>query len=270
MAQFQAGQVANVAKQLFKANAICLPQRFSGFGPQAPFGAQDQKVPDAAALFRSASTLSYHVDTHTAISKNVEELIDAVCDGIGQAFGNFQSSAKFVGVLINGPVGMALPGSMVAALTMMGPALFGRVKMHGKQPSFIQYVRSITFAIGTAFTAWHTGYSCVLSYPSGAACVATMVPSPNIPLPVAAGFSPGDALMTPAVLKGLMLANHGVPGNHTLQIFDAIANAFCMQFMQWKGTTMIQNVTGMGGVAPVPPLPPAPVVMATGLGGMLQ
>jgi len=270
MPQFQAGLMADMAKQLFKANAVMLPANFAGFGPQAPFGSKDQKSMNPAALFLSASTLSYHVDTQRVISKGVEELIDAVCDGIGQAFGNFQSSAKFVGILINGPVGMALPGALLAAPTMMGPALLGRVNVAGKQPTFIKYAQSITFAIGTAFTVWQTGFACVLTYPSAAACVATMIPAPNIPLPVAAGFSPGDAMLTPGTLMGLMLANHGMPGAHTLQVFDAMAKAFCTQFMQWKGTTMIQNVMGMGGVAPVPPVPPAPVVMATGMVGMLQ
>jgi hypothetical protein len=77
-------------------------------------------------------------------------------------------------------------------------------------------------------------------------------------------------MMTSPALMGMMLANHGAPGQHSLQIFQAIASAFSMQFLQWKGTTMIQNVMGAGGVAPVPPLPPGPVAMAVGIGGMLQ
>jgi hypothetical protein len=61
-----------------------------------------------------------------------------------------------------------------------------------------------------------------------------------------------------------------MPGNHTLDIFDAVAQAFSMLFTTWKASTMITNVMGAGGVAPPPPAPPAPVVMAVGNGGMLS
>lgn len=270
MPAIQGSQLAQTAKMLFKTKAIRLPQNFQGLPPQAPFGAQDQKVPDAAALFVAASTLGYHVDTATTIGKNVEELIDACSKAIGNAFAQFQSAAKFVGVLINGPVGIATPGTLTAPPVMSGPMIFSQVNVAGKQPTFIQYARSITFAIGTAFEVWRLGYLVTLPFPGGAACSVTMPPSPNAPVPVAAGSSPGDAMMSAGALKGLMVANHGMLGNHALDIFDAMAQAFSMLFLQWKSTTMITSVMGAGGVAPPPPAPPAPVVAAVGNGGMLS
>lgn len=269
MAQFNANQMATMAKQLFKANSIVLPERFSGFTQQAPFTAADQKVPNPMALFNSASTLSYHVDTQKVIAKGVEELIDAVCDGVGKAFQTWQSSAKLVGVLINGPVGMGLPSCLVAP-PMLPPILMAQVNVAGKQPTFIKYVQSITTALGTGLAAWQLGFMVQLPFPGGAVCSVTMPPSPNIPMPLAAGNSPGEMMLSPMALKGLMLAVHGPPGNHAIQIFDAVATAFNTTFMAWKGTTMIQQVMGAGGVAPPPPAPPAPVVMAVGMGGMLQ
>ncbi len=270
MPAIQGSQLAQTAKMLFKAKAIRLPLNFQGLPPQAPFGAQDQKAPNPAALFVAASNLNYHVDTANSISKNVEELIDACSTAIGNAFSQFQSAAKFAGVLINGPVGTAFPGTLVAPPVMSGPMIFSQVNVAGKQPTFIQYARSITFAIGTAFETWRMGYLVTLPFPGGAVCSVTMPPSPNVPVPIAAGASPGDAMMSAGALKGLMIANHGMLGNHALDIFDAMAQAFSMLFLQWKGTTMITNVMGAGGVAPPPPAPPAPVVAAVGNGGMLS
>lgn len=269
MAQFNDSQMATLAKQFFKANAIVLPERFAGFGPQAPFTGKDQKAPDPAALFQAASTLSYHVDTQKTISKDVEDLIDAVCQGVGKAFRTWQSSAKLVNVLINGPVGMGLPSCLVGP-PLSGPVLMAQVNVAGRQPTFIRYVQSITGALGTSLTAWQVGFMVQLPYPSAAVQSVTMVPAPNVPVPLAAGSSPGDAMLQAAPLKGLMLAMHGPPGNHALQIFDAVAQAFAVTFTTWKATTMIQQVMGAGGVAPPPPSPPGPVAMAIGVGGMLQ
>lgn len=269
MAQFNDSQMATLAKQFFKANAIVLPERFSGFGPQAPFTASDQTVPDPAALFQAASTLNYHVDTQKAISKHVEDLIDAVCKGVGAAFRTWQASAKFVNVLINGPLGMGPPSCLVGP-PMSGPVLMAQVNVAGRQPTFIRYVQSITGALGMGLTAWQLGFMVQLPYPSGAVQSVTMVPAPNVPVPLAAGSSPGDAMLQAGTLKGMMVALHGPLGNHALQIFDAMAQAFAITFTTWKATTMIQQVMGAGGVAPPPPSPPGPVAMAIGVGGMLQ
>lgn len=269
MPAIQSSVLAQTAKMLFKAKAIRLPLDFHGLPEQAPFGAKDQKTPNPNDLFIPASTLKYHVDTAHAISQDVESLIDACANAIGNAFAQWQAGAKFAGVLINGPVGMAFPGTLVGPPSMTGPMIFSQVNVAGKKPSFIQHARSITMAIGTAFEAWRLGYTVTLPFPGGALCSVTMPPSPNVPVPVAAGSSPGDAMMAPGALKGLMVANHGPLGNHTLDIFDAMAQAFSMLFMQWKASTMITNVIGAGGVAPPPPSPPAPVVAATGNGGVL-
>lgn len=271
MPAIQASQLAQMAKMNFKANAIVLPERFQGFTSQAPFDASDQKAPDASALFGSASTLRYHVDTARTIGQGFEALIDACADTIARGHAQWQAAAKFVGVLINGPVGMIVPGTLIGPPSMSGPMLAASANVAGRQPMFLQYVQSIAGAIGTAFLVWQSGYMGTLMYPSGAACSITMAPAPNLPMPLAAGASPaGDAMMTPGTLAGLMLGMHGAPGNHAQPLFMAFAQAFSVAFTQWKTTTQILNVTGVGGFAPPPPAPPGPVAMAIGAGGVLQ
>lgn len=271
MPALQGSLLAQTAKTLFKAKGITLPTEFSGLPPQAPFTADDQKTPDPGALFVSASTLKYHVDTASAISRHVSELIDVCSDAVGQGFAKWQAAAMFTGIIINGPLGMGPPGCLVGPPAMTGPALFALAgpRLAGRQPSFIRHVRSILFAIGSGFQAWQTGYTVTLTFPGGAVCSVTMPPSPNIPVPVASGASPGDAMMTKASLKGMMVANHGVLGNHTADIFDAVSESFANLFTTWKGSTMIANVIGAGGAAPPPPSPPGPVAGAIGMGGRL-
>ena len=233
MPAIQAQQLAQMAKMNFKANAILLPEQFQGFTDQAPFGPKDQKVPDAAALFVAASTLNYHVDTAKTIGKGVEDLFDVCADTIAKGNQNWMSTAKFVGVLINGPVGLVLPGNLVAGPFMSGPMLLATANVAGKQPMFIKYVQSITGAIGTAFMGWQMGVMGTLVFPGGAACSVTMPPSPSIPVPLAALPSPaGEVMMSPGVLFGLMMAMHGVPGNHTIKIFQAFAQGFLVDFVQ--------------------------------------
>ncbi|MBM4396918.1 MAG: hypothetical protein FJ087_14670 [Deltaproteobacteria bacterium] len=257
-----------MSKTNFKSKAIKLPLDFNGLPPEHPFTGKDQKAPDAAALFVAPSTLGLHVDTTKTIGGQVEGLIDACADAVGQAFQQWQAGLKFAGVIINGPVGMAIPGGLIGVPLsglIQGPTAG---KCAGKQPSFVQHARAITNAIGTAMSAWQSTYMVTLTFPGGAICSTTMVPSPCTPMPVAAGSSPaGDAMLQPGALKGLMLANHGKPGNHTLDIYDAVAQAFCTIFTQWKAATQITGIMGAGGVAAVPPLPPTPVVMAIGNGG---
>jgi hypothetical protein len=203
------------------------------------------------------------------ISDGFDDFISNVSAGVAKAFAQWQSGAMFTGVIINAGTGIAMPGSLVGPPAMSGPMIFSQINVAGKNPSYIQHALSVANAIGTAFTAWQTGYTVNLMFPGGMVCSVTMPPSPNIPVPVVAGTSIGDPMMTKGSLYGLMLANHGLPGNHTKELFDSIAGAFSMLFTQWKASTMISNVIGAGGVAPPPPSPPGPVAMAIGNGGKL-
>lgn len=272
MPAIQGSMLGQTAKNLLRSKNIKLPLNYKGLPDQAPFDQSDQNYPSpewATWLFKPSSTLKYHVNTAKMISKGFDEFITNVCDGIGKAFAQWQSGAMFTNVIINASFGIAVPGSMVAPPAMTGPMIFSQINVAGKQPSFIRHAMSVANAIGTAFQAWQTGYFATLTFPGGVLCSVSMVPSPNIPIPVAAGTSIGDPMMTKGSLYGLMLGNHGMPGNHTQAVYDAIAGAFSMLFTQWKATTTISNIMGAGGVAPPPPAPPGPVALALGNGGKL-
>lgn len=272
MPAIQGSLLGQTAKNLFRSKGIKLPLNYKGLPKQAPFDQSDQNYPSpewATWLFKPSSTLKYHVNSAKTISKGFDEFITNVCDGIGKAFGQWQSGAMFANVLINAGAGIATPGSLVAPPMMSGPMVFSQINVVGKQPDFIRHAMSVANAIGSAFQAWQTGYFLNLMFPGGMVCSTTMIPSPNIPVPVVAGSSVGDPMMTKGSLYGLMLSNHGMAGNHTNEVFDSIAGAFAMMFTQWKATTMVSNIIGAGGVAPPPPSPPGPVAMALGNGGKL-
>ncbi len=272
MPAIQGSLLGQTAKNLFRAKGLRLPVNFKGLPKQAPFDQSDQIFPSpewATLLFKPASTLKYHVNTAKQLSKGFDDFITNVCNGIGKAFAQWQSSTMFANVIINAGVGIAAPGSLVGPPMMSGPMILSQINLVGKKPAYIQHATSVANAIGTAFQAWQTGYFVNLMFPGGMVCSVTMPPSPNVPVPVAAGASAGDPMMTKGSLYGLMLANHGIPGNHTKELYDSIAGAFSMMFMQWKASTMITNIMGAGGVAPPPPAPPGPVAMALGNGGKL-
>ena len=272
MPAIQGSMLGQTAKNLFRSKGIKLPSNYQGLPDQAPFDQSDQIYPSpewATWLFQPVSTLKYHVNTAKTIGKNFDDFITAVSDGIGKAFGQWQSGAMFANVIINAGIGIAAPGSLVAPPMMSGPMIFSQINVIGKQPDFVHHALSVSNAIGSAFQAWQTGYMVNLMFPGGMVCSVTMPPSPNIPVPVVAGSSIGDPMMTKGSLYGLMLMNHGMPGNHTKAVFDAIAGAFATMFTQWKASTMVSNIIGAGGVAPPPPSPPGPVAMALGNGGKL-
>jgi len=104
-------------------------------------------------------------------------------------------------------------------------------------------------------------------YPAFAAFPAPIAPpTPNIPIPLIALSSPGEAGLSPALLKGMMDANFGDPtAQHASDLFAAISNAFSNVFQIFKASTLVLNVLGTGPV-PIyaPPFVPAgPVIMGS-------
>ena len=83
-------------------------------------------------------------------------------------------------------------------------------------------------------------------------------PTPNTPFPLAAGFSSGESMLSPAMLKNAMLANLADPkALHAATLFDAVSTAFYAAFTLFKTTTVFTRVNGTG---PVPAVPVGPVV----------
>jgi hypothetical protein len=226
-------------------------------------------VPKPTNLFVPSATKKIAVDACNTISDGFAGFIDDVAAAVCGAWANWQSSVKFVGVIINGPIGILPPAGMIGGGMMATPMIMSQFNQ--KSANYTLYGSAVAFAIGQAWTAWELGYTNpAIPFPGGAAASATMPPSPNTPVPLASGMSPGDALMEASSLKGLMTSQVAPPGPHDDALFDSIAQAFNQVFMMWKGTSMISNIMGAGGVAPPPPAPPGPVAGAIGSGGAVQ
>ena len=267
----QGQTLSELVKTLFRAKMIKVPDRWDG-GLSDRFNAKTSEfqpsTPSPTGLFVPPSTSKIAVDASNSVGDQFASFIDDVCSAICLSWSTWQASATFAGVIINAGVGALTPGGLVGVGGMSGPLILANVK--GTKPGYVQYAQAIAMAIGQSWLAWQSGYSNpAIPFPGGMVASVTMVPSPNVPVPLASGASAGDALLQPAVLKAAMLAQYGPPGQHTEALFDAMAQGFCQVFLLWKGTSTITSILGAGGVAPPPPSPPGPVAGAVGVGGML-
>lgn len=275
------GLFASLVKLNFMAKAVMLPGGFSPSmvvtsKPGDPLIKLGNLGVLATSLFKSVTPMSIHIQTAAKISQKLGAFIDAVSRGICLGWNMTSLSIKFVGVLINGPIGMLTPGSMIAAMPMNPMAMAGLAMPYGVSnpakevmniASGYKFAKSIFTAIAQGFNTWVMGYTnSAIPFPGGAVAVGTMPPSPNVPVPLASGMSPGEAGLSSAALSGSMLGVHGPPGLHALAIFDAFAKAFNTFFTLWKSTNLISNIIGVGGVAPPTG---GPVVGAVGNGGMV-
>ncbi len=263
---------AQLAKTQYLSKAVKLPPSWdSGLeddvnGKTPEFG---PGVPKPTNLFMSPSPKKIAVDAANAISDGFNGFIDDITKAVCEAWKNWQSAATFAGVIINGPIGILPPAGMIGGGLMATPMILAQFDQ--KSANYTLYGSAVAFAIGQAWTVWELGYANpAIPFPGGAAASATMPPSPNTPVPIASGVSPGDAMMQAAALKGLMTSQVAPPGLHDDELFDSISQAFVQVFTTWKGTSMISNIMGAGGVAPPPPAPPGPVAGAVGSGGVIQ
>jgi hypothetical protein len=272
--------LSELVKTNFRSKGIVVPTGFKGF-PSDPLPPEAKDKPDPmksdkqaappppTCLFKTPSSYKLHAASAQEVSKQFEEIIDAFCQSLCTLWSAFHSGAKLMGVIINASVGILPPGGLAGPPVEPGGLLAG-CGPAGRKPTFVKHCQSMSQAVGSAFTSWVSGYTVPgLMYPTGALSSVSMVPAPNIPIPVAMGSSPGDGMMTAGALKGVMMGAHGAPGNHTEALFDSVSSAVETTFTQWKSSSQINLVMGAGGVAPVPPLPPGPVAVAIGMGGML-
>jgi hypothetical protein len=139
------------------------------------------------------------------------------------------------------------------------------------KPQEVKYSNAIANAFGMLWQPWHMGLSGMLMYPpTFAACPSPVhPPTPNIPLPLIALASPGEAGLSSMTLKSTMEANLGDPtALHASDLFDAIAKAFNVVFQIFKVSTSVQNVLGVGPVPTFAPpfVPVGPVIAGVGTG----
>ena len=259
-----------LARQLFTAKTIRLPVGWSQPGNQFQdaFSVLERiSLPNAPTnLFRESSLNKYHVDAAFKIGQQFADYIDgvggAVCDGIGQ----WQSAASITNVIINGPVGLLLPGGVV------GPPLTPLIQASApkKTPQEAKYSQAIATAFGNAWQAWQAGVTGMLSYPSFAVFPGPVAPPmPNVPIPLMACPSAGEAMLSPFLLHTAMEGALGDPkALHSRVLFKSLGQAFMPVFQLFKMNNQVKNVLGTGPIPTfAPPFVPAgPVIMGIGTG----
>jgi hypothetical protein len=256
----QATALATQIKTLVKAEQAEVPQNYEGdddFEHNKDYDQFKVKVPSPANLLKSPGVDTITVESCDDVSKQWEEFIDEMCKGICTSWSNWQNVAMFTTGIINAVSCQITPGSLTSPPFMGTALIMANTNVAGKPANFTLFVKAIATAIDTSWNAWQSGYMVTLMYPPTFAAFPgpTHPPTPNIPMPVVAGSSAGDALMKKNAISGLMLANlSGVtPDSLTQMLFDKFAEGFCMIFDIWKASTMIMNVMGTG---PVPSFAP--------------
>lgn len=257
--------LSQLTRTNFSAKGIRIPVDWAPPGEQFPdaFAPSERQVAPGSPteLFHAATLNKYHVDAAAGMSEKLGAYIDGVCGAICSAIGNWMQTAMVSGALINGPVGTLLPGGVVAPPLL--PLILGQAPK--TTPLEAQYSVAIANAFSSAWLAWQTGLTGMLTYPAFAAVPSPVAPPmPNVPMPLVTFASAGEAMLAPAALKGAMVAMLGNPtAQHAPALFDALAQAFATVFPMFKATTIVQNVLGTGPVPTfAPPFVPVGPVMA--------
>ena len=265
----QAALLKELAKLQFRARMTRLPTQWKPPSSQYPDAFQAGELPSAPGspmnLFREPDLCAINVKTATKISNKYAKYIDGACDAICFSIDKWMKSSMVVGMIINGPVGMVLPGSVQGI--PLGPLILA--KGPKSTPMEIAYTTAISQAFDMSWRAWHMGMTGTLMYPSFAVFPGPVAPPmPNIPMPVIALPSAGEGMLAPTTLSTFMLMFLGNPlAPHAKVLFDSIAMAFATVFPIFKATSMVTNVLGMGPIPTfAPPVVPAgPVVMGTSI-----
>jgi len=261
---------SQLAKMNFCAKQIKLPMDWEDKGEQYDdaFNASEKKVaPNSpTTLFREATLNKFHADAAKEMSQAFEKYIDGICSAISTGITQWLGQASITGAIVNGPVGMMTPGNVI------GPPLAPLILSTAPKtsPQETKFSNAIANALGTAWQSWHSGLTGQLMYPAFAAFPGPIAPpTPNVPLPLIAYASPGEAALSPSTLKSAMEANLGDPqALHAADLFDAIATAFNSVFIIFKTSTQVKLVLGTGPIPTFAPpfVPVGPVVGGIGTG----
>jgi hypothetical protein len=272
----QASMMKQLARLKFSSNALRVPQNWKE--PAGNPGADhygrafkpNEKVTTPATtappLFIAASMNKYHTDTQKKLTADFGGFIDGACDAICGAWGQWQTAATMVGIVIN-------------AVTAMGGQIVGPpwtplllAQLPKSTPMQLKYSNVIANVLGTA---WLTFTSTVKVtgmpwYPAFAAVPSPVAPPvPNVPCPFAA-LTQVPVSISANVLKMQMVGQLGDPkAQYHQELFDAISDAFEKTYNLWKVSTMVTNVLGTGPVPTFAPpyVPVGPVV--GGIGNMI-
>lgn len=261
-----------LAKLQFRAAGITLPvdwqqpsdpvkaqHYFKAFKPEE-IAAPPMPVPPGLLL--PASVNKYHCDTARTISDGFQSFIDGICDAICSAWGQWQSSAALVGVIINA---VTAAGGQVVGPPLTPLIMAGAPKA---TPQELKYSNAIAQALGLGWTAYTASIKVpgLPWYPAFAAVPSPVAPPmPNVPVPVIA-LVQVTVPVSKNVLKAQMIGFLGDPtALHHVELFDGIADAFEKCFQIWQVATLVTNVLGTG---PVPTFAPPIVPVGPVVGGV--
>jgi hypothetical protein len=263
----QKSMLSKLAKTNFALKRIRLPINWKQPGSQYPnaFKINELRVAPnpPMTLFKEATLNKYHVESARTVGKDFEGFIEGVCGALCDGIDKWMKMATVAGVIITGPVGILRPGCVIGP--PLTPLILASAPKNTKQE--LKYSKAIAQAFGTLWQPWHMGLTGVLAYPAFAAFPGPVGPPiSNVPIPLIAFASAGEAGLSPQSLKGMMISNLGDPGAlHAPELFDAISTAFHTIFQVFKATTMFQKVLGTGPVPSfAPPVAPVgPVISGT-------
>jgi hypothetical protein len=180
------------------------------------------------------------------------ELVDRLCDAVGEAFATWQTQAMLVGVVVAGPTAS---GGVVIGQPLEPLILANGPRNNEDEQRATQTVASVT---GEAMLRWSASVHApgLPWYPSFAALPTPMAPpTPNVPTPLIAMISDVSAFQALGARGG------GHPA--ATAVLDALGFAFPM----WQGATVVTNVLATGPVPTYAPpyVPVGPVVGGIGM-----
>lgn len=268
----QSSMMKMLAKAKFAQNNIKVPDKWENpsgdpaadhygkaFKPEEKMTAPAVAVPP---LFTPQSMNKYHTDVQKMLTSKFGAYIDGICDAICGAWGQWQSMATMVGVVVNAVT--ATGGQVV------GPPLTPLILAQGPKtsPQEMKYTNVIAQVIGTSWLTYTATFKVpgLPWYPAFAAFPSPVAPPmPNVPCPIATLVQVPVSVKA-ATMKPQMIGQLADPqAMYHKELFDCICDAFEKCHTIWQTSTMVTNVLGTG---PVPTFAPPYVPVGPVVGGV--
>jgi hypothetical protein len=220
--------------------------------------------PGMPMLVQPASMNKYHTDTQKMHVAKIGKFIDDTCSAICSAWGQWQTAATLVGVVVNA---VTASGGQV-----VGPPLTPLIMATAPKasPMELKYSNVIATVIGTGWLSFTSTIKVpgMPWYPAFAAFPSPVAPpTPNVPCPVAA-LTQVPTSISASTMKSQMVGQLGdSQAPFHAELFEAICDGFEKCYNIWKVSTMVTNVLGMGPIPTFAPpyVPAGPVVGGTGV-----
>ncbi len=262
----EAAQMQQIARGKFMSFALRVPTGWQDPAGEAgdtyrnAFKPEElNTAPGSPPLYAPVTMNKYHTDTQKMLVAKTGAFIDGACSAICSAWGQWQSTASFAGIVVMGPV--ANVGVLV------GPPLTPLIMASAPKasPMELAYSNAIAQAIGIGWLAFTltVKFAATPLWPTFALFPSPVVPpTPNSPIPFKT-LVQVPVSISADILKLAMVGMFAQPtAPFHQQIFESIAFAFEQCYQVWSASTQVTNVLGFGAVPTcLPPImPPGPVI----------